>query len=237
MLIVDDKFSLTHLVAEYLQSKGFDTLTDLILLDIMMPHMDGFGFIKTFRKECNTPIILLTAKVEETDAVVVAVVSGLLFMRTLLRPLASLSTAITKMEQGELQQEVPPTSNYELGEVIEGFNQMSTALATAKARRDQMPADIAHEQRSPLTVINGYLETMQDSSLENQKDIIDVQSLFTHIGNAYALQAEAKGIHLRFIVEPSDHKLVGDEGRIIQVLSNLINNAFRHTLQSGIITV
>jgi DNA-binding response OmpR family regulator len=86
ILIVDDKFSMTRLVSEYLQSKGFDTLIaydgtqaltearihhpDLILLDIMMPHMDGFEFIKTYRKESNTPIILLTAKVDETDKVV-----------------------------------------------------------------------------------------------------------------------------------------------------------------------
>lgn len=85
ILIVDDKFSVTRLVSEYLESKGFATLEardgkqaltearihhpDLILLDIMMPHMDGFKFIETFRKESNTPIILLTAKIEETDKV------------------------------------------------------------------------------------------------------------------------------------------------------------------------
>jgi DNA-binding response OmpR family regulator len=86
ILIVDDKFSVTRLVSEYLKSKGFETLIahdgkqaltearinkpDLILLDIMMPHMDGFEFIKTYRKEKNIPIILLTAKVEETDKVI-----------------------------------------------------------------------------------------------------------------------------------------------------------------------
>ena len=86
ILIVDDKFSVTRLVSEYLESKGYKTISardgiqaltearinhpDLILLDIMMPHMDGFDFVKTYRKESSTPIILLTAKVEETDKVV-----------------------------------------------------------------------------------------------------------------------------------------------------------------------
>jgi DNA-binding response OmpR family regulator len=86
VLIVDDKFSVTRLISDYLGSKGYRTITawdgnqaltearinnpDIILLDIMMPHMDGFEFIKTFRKESNTPIILLTARVEETDKVV-----------------------------------------------------------------------------------------------------------------------------------------------------------------------
>jgi len=86
VLIVDDKFSVTRLISDYLSSKGYRTVTawdgnraltearinqpDIILLDIMMPHMDGFEFIKTFRKESNTPIILLTAKIEESDKVI-----------------------------------------------------------------------------------------------------------------------------------------------------------------------
>ncbi|MGB4872676.1 MAG: response regulator transcription factor, partial [Candidatus Promineifilaceae bacterium] len=42
---------------------------DLILLDIMMPEMDGYTFMRTFRQEADAPIILLTAKLEETDKV------------------------------------------------------------------------------------------------------------------------------------------------------------------------
>jgi len=85
ILIVDDKFSVTRMISEYLDSKDFRTLIahngvvaltearihkpDLILLDIMMPKMDGMAFIETFREESNIPIILLTAKIEETDKV------------------------------------------------------------------------------------------------------------------------------------------------------------------------
>ena len=86
VLIVDDKFSVTRMISEYLESKGFKILVanngaqaltearihhpDLILLDIMMPHMDGYEFIKIFRSESSTPIILITAKIEETDKVI-----------------------------------------------------------------------------------------------------------------------------------------------------------------------
>lgn len=85
ILIVDDKFSVTRMISEYLQSKGYialiahngvEALTearihkpDLILLDIMMPQMDGMEFIQTFRKESSIPVILLTAKIEETNKV------------------------------------------------------------------------------------------------------------------------------------------------------------------------
>src|SRR5450432_4019685 len=86
ILIVDDKISVQRMVADYLGENGFRTVAanngrdalfvarhekpDLVLLDIMMPEMDGFEFMRHFRKERNTPVIMLTAPVEETDKVV-----------------------------------------------------------------------------------------------------------------------------------------------------------------------
>jgi DNA-binding response OmpR family regulator len=85
ILIVDDKLSAQRLVADYLTANGFRTVVasngrqalftaryehpDLILLDIMMPEMDGYEFIKQFRKESKAPVIMLTARLEETDKV------------------------------------------------------------------------------------------------------------------------------------------------------------------------
>ena len=85
ILVVDDKASVRKLVQEYLVEQGYRVVTadngqnalhiarsekpDLILLDIMMPELDGYEFIRIYRKEHDTPIILLTAKLEETDKV------------------------------------------------------------------------------------------------------------------------------------------------------------------------
>jgi len=85
ILIVDDNASIRTLVRDYLSEQGFHVFTanngqnalyaarhekpDLILLDIMMPEMDGYQFIRAYRKESDAPIILLTAKLEETDKV------------------------------------------------------------------------------------------------------------------------------------------------------------------------
>ncbi len=204
-------------------------------------------------------------------AVSLAVILGLIFTRTLLRPLSKLSTAISNMEQGELNQIVESNSNDELGQVIQGFNQMSAALTAANARRDQMTADIAHELRSPLTVINGYLEAMQDGSLEMtnerlafvqdevnqlnrlvddlrtlaladsgelniQKSEINIKNVFAHLSQAYQLLANSKNIKLSF-ANYGFNTLYADEGRLNQVLSNLLNNAFRHTDSDGQISV
>jgi two-component system alkaline phosphatase synthesis response regulator PhoP len=86
LLVVDDKANMRQLLKDYLGAEGFKVLTaedgrqalfvarqekpDLILLDIMMPEMSGFDFLRVYRKDHQTPIILLTAKLEETDKVV-----------------------------------------------------------------------------------------------------------------------------------------------------------------------
>ncbi len=85
ILIVDDKASVRTLLREYLTEEGFRVVAaengqggllaarrekpSLILLDIMMPEMGGYEFIRIYRQKSETPIILLTAKLEETDKV------------------------------------------------------------------------------------------------------------------------------------------------------------------------
>jgi len=85
ILVADDKANVRNLVRDYLEAEGFRVVIaangrealytaraekpDLILLDIMMPEMSGYDFIKVYRKERETPIILLTAKLDETDKV------------------------------------------------------------------------------------------------------------------------------------------------------------------------
>src|SRR5258706_16238271 len=86
IMVVDDKANVRQMVKDYLTEQGFHVVTadngrnalyvprhekpDLILLDIMMAEMDGYEFIRIFRKEKETPIILLTARLDETDKVV-----------------------------------------------------------------------------------------------------------------------------------------------------------------------
>ncbi len=86
ILVVDDEARLVSLVESYLTQEGFRVLTasngvealpiagrekpDLIILDIMMPEMDGYAFMREHRKEQNTPIILLTARVDDDERVI-----------------------------------------------------------------------------------------------------------------------------------------------------------------------
>lgn len=84
ILIADDEFRLRKIVGDFLTAKGFTVIEavdgeeaveiffenkdiDLVILDVMMPRMDGFAACRKIREESAVPIIILTAKGEESD--------------------------------------------------------------------------------------------------------------------------------------------------------------------------
>jgi two-component system, OmpR family, alkaline phosphatase synthesis response regulator PhoP len=86
ILVVDDEPKIIDICRDYLAAAGFDVLTaadgpkglamarvhhpDLVVLDLMMPGMDGLDVCRELRREGNIPIIMLTARVEESDKLV-----------------------------------------------------------------------------------------------------------------------------------------------------------------------
>jgi DNA-binding response OmpR family regulator len=86
ILIVDDEARIVKLVRDYLERAGFDVIAardgetaltlahveqpDLIVLDLMLPGVDGLDICRRLRQESGVPIIMLTARVEEADRIV-----------------------------------------------------------------------------------------------------------------------------------------------------------------------
>ena len=86
ILVIDDEPSITNLVSAYLKPEGYEVYTaadgpsglkaarafkpDLVILDIMLPGMDGLELLSRLRRESQVYVILLTARTEETDKVV-----------------------------------------------------------------------------------------------------------------------------------------------------------------------
>jgi signal transduction histidine kinase len=103
-----------------------------------------------------------------------AMLLGFLLARTITTPLRELTQAIRAMALGKLNQAVPVRSNDELGALTVSFNQMSTDLAHSNELRRQMTADIAHDLRTPLSVITGYLESLRDGVLKPTPERLDV---------------------------------------------------------------
>ncbi|MFL5803740.1 MAG: ATP-binding protein [Roseiflexaceae bacterium] len=96
----------------------------------------------------------------------VALLLGVLLARVISRPVRELTAAAQKIAGGDLEQHVPVRSRDELGVLAIQFNHMSADLARATRLRRQMTADVAHDLRTPLTVIAGYLEALRDQVLK-----------------------------------------------------------------------
>jgi signal transduction histidine kinase len=107
-------------------------------------------------------------------AALVALFLGTILARTLSHPLRDLTAAIHAMAKGDLKQHVTVKSRDEIGELAAAFNQMSSDLDRLNVSRRQMTADIAHDLRSPLTVIGGYVESMRDGVLKPTPERLDI---------------------------------------------------------------
>ena len=201
-------------------------------------------------------------------AVLVVSLLSLLVSGSLTRPIKALTTASRNLAEGKRTQLVEVSSSDELGELGTSFNRMSLEIESAERLRKQMTADVAHDLRTPLTVIGGYVEAARDGALELTPERLDVlglevnrlnrlvsdlrtmsqsdsgellisreavepAGLLTKISEVFRLQAEQKGISLKVEAAEGLPTLYGDEGRLMQVLENLVANAIRHTPNGG----
>lgn len=104
-------------------------------------------------------------------AAIMALVLGLVLARTLSRPIRLLTAATRAMAKGAFGTQVDIRTKDELGELGSAFNQMSTELAHSLQLRRQMTADIAHDLRTPLSVILGYTEALNDGKFVGDASI------------------------------------------------------------------
>jgi two-component system OmpR family sensor kinase/two-component system sensor histidine kinase BaeS len=113
-----------------------------------------------FLRDLNRSILLAVL----AAGVIALVLGGLLFFE-LTAPIRRLTAAALAISAGDLSQRVVVGSRDEVGELAGAFNTMAENLAAAEGQRRQMVADVAHELRTPLSVIQANVEAMQDGVL------------------------------------------------------------------------
>jgi signal transduction histidine kinase len=135
---------------------------------------------------------------------------GAVLASTLIRPLQALTSAAHKIAAGQLEQQVPVTSSDEIGELAGAFNRMSQQVSGANRLRKQMTADIAHDLRTPLTVIAGYIESMRDGVLQPTperlviiyQEIEGLQNLVSDLRMLSQVDAGELPLHKQTVVVP-----------------------------------
>ncbi len=133
-----------------------------------LPGWDAGAGPEAFLAPVNSALLLIAA-----GAGLVAVLLILGLSRRILAPVEALTAAVRRMEAGDLSQRVEIASRDEIGDLARSFNQMAGGLARLEELRRQLVTDVAHELRTPLSNIRGYLEALQDGVVEPERRVID----------------------------------------------------------------
>ena len=205
-------------------------------------------------------------------AAAVGVVLMWLLSRRILSPVRTLSVAAGRVGQGDLSQRVRVAGRDEIGELGRTFNSMAGRLQQAERQRRNMMSDVAHELRTPLSNIQGYVEAIRDGLIEPTSETLEsVHKQVLHLADlvedlrvlalaeagdlrlrieAHAVgdvlreavepfrpRAQARNIELSTSVKPGLPYAAMDRTRISQVVSNLLENAIRHTPEGGAVAL
>ena len=134
--------------------------------------------------------------------------------RRALAPVRALTTAARSLGSGDLSQRVPTRGRDEVGELGNTFNEMAGALEQMERQRRTMTADIAHELRTPLSNVQGYLEAIMDGVVA--PDTVTIETLheqtlhlsrlvedlrLTATAEAGALHLERSPLHVEDVAE------------------------------------
>jgi histidine kinase len=103
-------------------------------------------------------------------AVLTALAVSLFVTGRIVAPIRAMARASVRIAAGQYRERVPVPSNDELGELAARFNQMAETLERVEERRRDLIADVAHELRTPLASIAGYMEGLMDGVIPAQPD-------------------------------------------------------------------
>jgi two-component system sensor histidine kinase BaeS len=186
-----------------------------------------------------------------------ALAGAVLATRRLTAPAERLVEASRQIEAGDFSARVPVRGPADLRTLARAFNAMSSRLAATEERRRSVVAEVAHELRTPLSIIRGQAEAISDGvypadptrmepildavgSLEVLVDdlaTLGVAELVHDTVEAHAAAAAERGVTLVADVDPATAPADADPARLRSVLANLVSNALRHTHPPGSVRI
>lgn len=156
-------------------------MTDLFQQYLMMQHLEmnavsaNTGMMgpheNDFLASVHTSLVWVGLAI-----LIIGLGASYLLARSITIPLRKLSDAAEEIERGSFGYQVPVKNNDEIGHLATVFNRMSDTLATNTKLRKQLLANIAHELKTPLAIIQGNLEGMLDGVIDPGKK--ELESLF-----------------------------------------------------------
>ncbi len=159
ILVIDDDEKLNQLLQKFLGEFGFDVVTagrpsrglkllkkeqpDLVILDVMLPEMDGFQVCKTIRETHSIPIIMLTARGETTDKVIGLELGADDYLPKPFEPRELVARIHAVLRRGAGRADVP----------LQSFGQLEIDFAKRCAWLDQEPLDLTTNEFMALALL------------------------------------------------------------------------------------
>lgn len=122
-----------------------------------------------FRKALNEALIW-----GGLAAIASAVAVSLLVSRLITNPIHEMAGVTRRIASGDFSRRVEVNSGDELGSLAQSLNQMAASLETSEEQRRELMANVAHELRTPLSSISGYMEGLADGVVPADKDTFDL---------------------------------------------------------------
>jgi len=107
-------------------------------------------------------------------AIIISSVLSLFMMKRILDPLSRMTQLTDRIATGEFPGAVPVTTRDEVGQLAQAFNRMTESLSHMEKLRKNMIVDVAHELKTPLTNIQGYLEGLMDKVVEPSEETLSL---------------------------------------------------------------
>lgn len=162
-------------------------------------------------------------------AIGLSIILSYLLSRRVLSPVKALTTAAGKLGRGDFTQRVQVNDNSEISELADTFNSMANNLERAEELRKNMVADIAHELRTPLSNIKGYLEATLDGIV--QADETTIRKLDEETTILTRLVSDLQELSL---AEAGELKLQRETTDIGKIINNSIEVMQTNTIQKNI---
>jgi two-component system sensor histidine kinase BaeS len=154
-----------------------------------------------------------------------ALLFSIIFSRRLTNPIEELTDAVTAIERGNLKSRVIMAGSDEISKLSHAFNRMAKTLEIQESLRKKLASNIAHELRTPISIIRGELEGMMDGLIPVDRE--NIQALHDEMGRLRNIiegleelaQAEASVLTLsksRFELSPFLENIIGRYGKMYE---------------------
>jgi signal transduction histidine kinase len=256
-------------------------LFDQLMTEAMGPQMRAMGHLMT--EDAATAMRELTAQAFRQAvatsltwaagaAAMTAIVIGIFISGRIARPVLRLVLASRRIAAGRYAERVPAGGSDELGQLAASFNEMAGALESSERRRRELIGDVAHELRTPIANLQGYVEGLGDGVVEPSDEtwafllgetgrlrrlVEDLQELSRAEARQMSINPKPidpdrlvnlvvarlgpefaeKGLTLATFVDSPLPRVLADEDRAVQLLSNLLSNSLRYTPEGGRVEV